>query len=394
MKNILFFTENFSGENARGGTELATFRIADGLKNSGDFRIFHAFRKKSDGKDKSIYSEVVKLPDSQLAFERYLKEFIIEHRIDAVINMGRLYRHKTIVNAARFSKRKVQVVFMHHFAPGSELKKTLYSSGFHLLKLNPFNPLYWLRSTLYPVLKLPRRLSFQKTYKDIYEDSDNVVLLSKGYENDFCREGGFSDKEKFTAIPNIYERKEGENIGNLFKDKRKHVLILSRMDEIQKRISTALEIWHDIEKDPTLEEWHLDIVGTGHNSDIVKRLMRKLSLKRVTYHGWQSPEEFLKRDSIIMMTSIYEGLPLSLIEAQAYGCVPIAFDTFASLKDVVEDGVTGVIVDKIEIGEFVKRLSSLMKDDAERLKMAENCVSLSDRFTTDKIVEKWSKILT
>ena len=398
MKRILFYYDNFCGENSKGGTEVATFRIAKALKDTGDFQVYQAFRRKHDLSEKSLYSDIIKLSSSYKSFERELKEFITKHDIEIVVNMSRFFRHKVIVNAIQKSSKNVKVIFMQHFAPGSEIKKPTFTSGFHLLRLNPLNPVYWLRSSFYPLVKLPRQIQYSKKYREVYEMSDKVVLLSEGYVEDYCKIGRIYDASKFVAIPNIYEtsdRKQQRNKGNgLLPKKEKRVLILSRLDEIQKRLSLALKIWSNVEKDPDLSEWYLDIVGTGHNADIVKRTVKKLGLNKVSIHGWQSPEPYLRRSSILMMTSEYEGLPLSILEAQSYGCVPIAFDSFASLRDVVKTSETGVIVDRFgDIDDYTEKLKNLMHDDSYREKLSRATSGFTYKFSPEAVTEKWLKIL-
>ena len=394
MKRILFYTENYSNSDSRGGTEVATFRIASALKSTGKCEVFHAFRSKGDPEEKSIYSDVVMLGKSGNKFTRQLSEFIRRHEIDVVVNMTRFFRHKSIADAASRSGRDVKVMFMQHFAPGSEFKKPTFASGLHLLKLNPFNPLYWLRSTLYPIIKYPRLRRLSKIYKDVYQQSDKVILLSDGYKEDYCKTGNFRDTEKFVSIPNIFQIPDNICAGISTDDKEKKVLILSRMDEIQKRLSLALQIWKRIENDPDLNDWSLDIVGTGHNSDIVRRMIKKLKLKNVTLHGWQRREPYLQKASILMMTSEYEGLPLSILESQAYGVVPVAFDSFASLADVVAPYNNGVVVPRFgDIDDYVDKLKDLMYDDDYRRELSENAMCSADKFSPEKIAEEWLKIL-
>lgn len=390
MKRILFYSENFCGDKIKGGLEVATFRIAKALKDSGEWEVYNAFRSKSDGKDKSVYKDVTKLSKSDRKFHNSLKDFIKENKIDVVVNMSRFFRHELIYKAAKSVDKEIKVIFMQHFAPGSETKKITYRSGLHLLKLNPFNPLYWLRSSVYPLLKLPRRLKMAKVYADTYRNSDKVVLLSDGYISDYCGIAGIEDRSKFVAIPNIFEADKGESNPK----KQKRVLILSRMDEIQKRISLALRIWANIEKDPDLFDWQLDIVGSGHNTDIVKRLIRKYNLQRAKYHGWQSREKFLRESAIMISTSEYEGLPLALLEAQAYGVVPVAFDSYASLKDVVLPFENGVVIERFgDTDDFTGKLTDLMLDDIYRNELSENARNSSDRFSVDKIASRWLEML-
>ena len=91
MKRILFYTENFCDASSKGGLEVATYRIAKSLLNLGGFEAYHAFRRKSDGKERSIYKDVVKLPPFSGPFEKRLANFIRNNKIDIVVNMTRFF---------------------------------------------------------------------------------------------------------------------------------------------------------------------------------------------------------------------------------------------------------------------------------------------------------------
>lgn len=395
MKRILFYAENFCSSSAKGGTEVATFRIASALKGSGEWEVFNAFRNKSSDKGKSIYTDIIKLDKTSLSFKHKLSKFIRNNHIDIVVNMTRFFRHSHLAKAIEKSGRKASLIFMQHFAPGSEFKKITFSSGFHLLRLNPGNPLYWLRSTIYPIIKFPRKLKYPGIYKKVYDLSDRIILLSDDYKYDYQKIGKFEDSSKFVAIPNIFESPSEIFAENLLTSKQKRVLILSRLDEIQKRLSLALRIWQKIEQDVDLSGWHLDIVGSGHDSGIVTKLIKKLGLKNVTLHGWQPGEEYLKRSSILMMTSEYEGLPLSILEAQACGCVPVAFNSYASLNDIISPFFNGVIVEKFgDIEDYSKKLAELIYDQGYREELAINAINSIEKFSSENIAAKWIKILT
>ena len=393
MKRILFYTENFAGPSSKGGTEVATFRIAKALRESGRCEVYNAFRSKPPQEYPDVYAHCVQLPKSDAGFTSSLADFLSRNHIDAVVNMSRFFRHRHILNSVRKVSPDIRLLFMQHFAPGSEFRKTTWKAGRHLLSLNPFNPLYWLRASLYPLLKLPRNIRLPKIYRDTYLQSDKVILLSDKYKEEYAGIGGFTPGDKFESVPNIFESPVESGPSSLKKEKR--VLILSRMDEIQKRLSLALEIWKVIEKDIDLSDWHLDIVGSGHNADIVKRLIKRLKLKNVTYHGWQDPKPFLERSSILMMTSSYEGLPLSILEAQAYGCVPVAFNSFGSLTDIVDNYENGIIVENFgDTEDYVRKLKDIMYDENYRAELSRNSIRNSSRFSPEKIAEKWLKILT
>ena len=393
MKRVLIYFGNFCDENSGGGTEVATYRIAKALKNTGECEIYHAYHNGKGDDPHNVYAASLRIPKTEKNLVEALSEFIRKNEIDYVVVMGRFFKFGKIMKSVEKSGRSPKVFFMQHFAPGSEPKKTTYSSSFHLFKLNPFRMRYLMRALFYPIVKLPRTLRWKSVYRDVYERSSNIILLSEGYKKNYMDFAGLDEGSKFVSIPNIYEIPE--NIDRKSFKKEKRVLILSRMDEIQKRISLALEIWKKIEEDVDLNDWHLDIVGSGNNDDIVKRLIKKKGLCNVTFHGWQPREKYLMRSPILMMTSEYEGLPLSLLEAQAYGCVPIAFNSFASLKDIIQNRENGLIVEEFgDINEYVAQLKDLMYNSDYLNELSANSTLNSEKFSSQKIADEWLKILT
>lgn len=393
---ILFYYDNYCTAASRGGTEVATFRIAETLDATGHWEVYHAFLKGQQRKiqgrgtgDRTPYKEEFKISKGSL--EKTLGKYISEHEIDAVVNMGRFFRQRKLKKAIEESGRDVKLLFMHHFAPGSERVKPTYKSGFHLLRMDPFNPLYWLRASVYPILRLPRMMNLSNIYREVYELSDAVVVLSDGYKAAYAEIARLDNVSKLTAIPNIFNPTD---IDIPQSDRQKRVLILSRMDEIQKRISLALEVWRKIEDDPELSEWHLDIVGSGHDMKAIQSYSRTLGLNRIFFHGWKDGRYFMERASILMMTSLYEGLPLSLLEAQAYGVVPIVFDSYASVRDVIENEVNGIAISPFgDVDSFARRLSELMKSEELRQRLAEKGIEGSGRFRKEEIASRWISLL-
>ena len=74
---------------------------------------------------------------------------------------------------------------------------------------------------------------------------------------------------------------------------------------------------------------------------------------------------------MLLASSAIEGWGMVLVEAQAMGCVPIAFDTYSALHDIIEDEATGCLVANDDLQEYALRLARLMRDEPLRRAMAE-----------------------
>ena len=95
-----------------------------------------------------------------------------------------------------------------------------------------------------------------------------------------------------------------------------------------------------------------------------------------------------------MMTSAYEGWGITLTEAQQMGVVPIAFDSYSSLHDIIEDGKNGVTVNNNDFEEYVEKLLWLMDHEEDRCGMAREAIVSSRRFSLEVILDRWENLFT
>ncbi|MHA3702421.1 glycosyltransferase family 4 protein [Jatrophihabitans sp. YIM 134969] len=87
----------------------------------------------------------------------------------------------------------------------------------------------------------------------------------------------------------------------------------------------------------------------------------------VEVHGWLEPaarDDLLARSQVFVLPSYDEALPMALIEAMAFGLVPIVTPV-GGLPDLVHDGDNGVLVD-VGDPEAIARALRAMLDDPER----------------------------
>ena len=154
----------------------------------------------------------------------------------------------------------------------------------------------------------------------------------------------------------------------------------------------ALKAWQEIEANDR-DGWLLKIIGNGPDALALEGKARKMGLKRVCFLGHQDPLPHYRTASIFLMTSLVEGWGLTLTEAMQVGAVPIAFDAYASLRDIVDSGCTGIIVPNGNIGAFATSTINLMRDPERRKSLAANAVTAVQRFRLDSVLDQWEAIL-
>lgn len=117
---------------------------------------------------------------------------------------------------------------------------------------------------------------------------------------------------------------------------------------------------------------HLLIVGSGDGQALsVEEMIRERVARgdlagRVTMTGRvDNVEDYLRASDVFAFPSVFEGLGLSLIEAQACGLACIGSRT-GGIVDLIEDDKTGLLVNPGDVDELAAALRDLLTDQAKR----------------------------
>ena len=174
-------------------------------------------------------------------------------------------------------------------------------------------------------------------------------------------------------------------------ERMKEIIYVGRLDNRSKKVGRLIKVWSKVGK--KYSDWNLVIVGDGPDRNQLEELKKKYKVGNLTFEGFQSPIEYYKRASIICMTSSFEGFPMVLVEAMQFGCVPIAFDSFEAIRDVIIPEKTGELVKPFKIKDFVNKLSNLMDNGTKRKIMSDAAFKHVAQFDVNYIVDKWEVIL-
>ena len=242
------------------------------------------------------------------------------------------------------------------------------------------------------LMRVKRLLRFRRQAK-IYRANAAVcaatVLLSEGFVPGFLKHFPKGAAPRVLAIPNP-SAYEGVPVD--FAAKKKELVFVGRLKFADKRPDYLLRIWSRLEK--RFPEWTLRLVGNGADEAKLRALAGTLGLTRVFFEGFRKPQPYYRGAAIFCMTSAYEGFPNVVIEAAAFGCVPVAFDSFASIFDIIDDGENGALVPAFDLDAYAETLARLMRDDALRERLAKNALAqIPAKFSPEKIGALWEAIL-
>jgi len=132
------------------------------------------------------------------------------------------------------------------------------------------------------------------------------------------------------------------------------------------------------------------LVGDGILRANIERLIGKLNLKNnIILAGWrQDIPRILAVIDIFILTSLWEGLPIVVLEAMA-SSRPIVVTQTGGIQEIIIDGKTGFLVPTRDIGRMAERLITLLKDAELRSKIGQNARnSLNFDFCIENMASK------
>ena len=386
--NILFCNSSNVSE-IKGGTERITARISKGLTERGH-RCFLAYKSEIDSS-----LPLTKFEDTINVRQHSLEKFILDYRIDAVIIQKMTRDVKLFCEIRKRNNLHFKIISVLHFAPKYEERVMSFTKARKDLKNETKTFKDFVKNIVrllsYPIYKVYYPVRNKELYKTVYNYSEKVVLLSETFIDDYFYYSNIKDKSKFVVIPNALSYDEFLSLDKLYQ-KKKQALVVSRLNEAQKRVSLAIKVWAEVNHF-NHDLWTLKIVGAGSDEEYYMNLVRELGLKNVEFCGRQQPKTYYVESSIFFMTSPNEGWGLTLTEAQQFGCVPIAFDSFSSLKDIITNEVNGFIIPNNDIETYTKKVLELMTNQILRQEVAKNAIELSKRYELVKVIQKWESLL-
>ncbi len=294
---------------------------------------------------------------------RQCLDYIKDNQIDVILNRG--------------------VYYTFLFDVYERLKKEGGCHIIHSLHSSPDD------KRLFHTLPFFRNMVYRR--RRMYKICDRFVVLSPRYIDMAYRKLRLSDRKKLIAIAN--PRPCVDVAPETIELKKKQVLIVSRLAEKQKNLRAAVRIWKEIETRGA-EGWELVLAGHGDDEAFLLRYVKKLGLRNFRFVGRvNEPLELFQESSLFMMTSNFEGFPTTLQESLLNGCVPIVFDTFAALHDMVSDGYNGLIVARGDEKMYADVLYDIIHDEERRKEMAVRGIGSCDRYRIENIGKQWTDLI-
>jgi len=231
--------------------------------------------------------------------------------------------------------------------------------------------------------KYPKIFDF--LFRNFYKNFDLIISQSNYMKNDLVENYKISS-EKIVTINNPIDFK---NITKLAKEELKEevdILVVGRVDK-NKNFKDIIEIL------PTLKERTLTILGEGVLTKELKHLAEKLQVQdRVCFLGFQdNPYKYMKKANLLVLTSLYEGFPNVILEANALGTPVVAYSCKGGTREIVVDGQNGFLVECRNVEKLADKIRETIEFKWDKDRIVKN---IDNKYKVESIIKQYSEIIS
>ncbi|MFC7371385.1 glycosyltransferase family 4 protein [Fictibacillus iocasae] len=180
---------------------------------------------------------------------------------------------------------------------------------------------------------------------------DKYIALTNFAKNKF-REIGI-DENRINVKPNFIN----QNISKEVIIKENRIVFVGRISK-EKGVHLLLEAWNNLS--PKIE-WKLDIIGDG---PLLNKFRSEYGqIDNIQFHGllkdYNVLDHMAKAKYVIIPSVWYEGFPMTIVESYSVN-TPVISSNIGSLKEIVNNGITGFHFDNNDISSLEKVLQKAL----------------------------------
>lgn len=215
--------------------------------------------------------------------------------------------------------------------------------------------------------------------------TDKIICVSK-FDYNLAKKYAILKEEDLVQIYNAVE------IPTNFirEDKEKlEILFIGRL-AMPKNLPLFFRAFSDLPKDIQAKA-NIKIIGDGPLMEECKESAKGFGISSsVSFLGTTTRGElgtYLRSADIFVLPTLWEGFPMTILEAMSYG-VPVIASSVGGIPEIVDESV-GALVDKNNIKGFTDKLSFLILNKEEREKRGQNARKLiEEKFTLQEMLGK------
>ncbi len=232
----------------------------------------------------------------------------------------------------------------------------------------------------------PNQCTYQKFRNIIYRFADKIVFQTQEalecFPKKIAQKGVVIPNPISGQLPEMYEGK-----------RRKEIVAVGRMQP-QKNHKLLIDAFALFQK--AHPEYQLIIYGKGELQEELQRQVQDLGIENnVLFPGFaQNVLERIRESTMYVLSSDYEGISNSLLEAMGIGLPVISTNCpIGGSAMLIESGVNGILVPMGEPKQLADAMTYIADDEDFAKALACRAKLVKDKYSADNICKKWEELL-
>jgi glycosyltransferase involved in cell wall biosynthesis len=221
-----------------------------------------------------------------------------------------------------------------------------------------------------------------------YSKADKIICPSEGVSEDLKRHYKIESKKKVIANAMDIQKILGKSQQDIFIPKEfdassPFILAVGRLSK-QKNFPLLIHAFFLVRNKI---DARLVILGEGEDRQDLEALVKELGLSQYVYMpGFvENPFAYMKKSSVFVLSSLWEGLPNVLIQAMIVGTPVVATDCPSGPKQILENGKWGKLVPVGDVQEMASAILDVLENGHEKIPME----MLEKEYSTESVLKKY-----
>ena len=246
----------------------------------------------------------------------------------------------------------------------------------------------------------PRNNLFRRVaWKNVFKSADRVIAESKSLQNLIFEMTNSYKNLSYIYNPHFEKQDEFKIESKNMNEFGNYIIGVGRLTK-QKNFSLLINAFSKIN---FIKDTKLIIVGDGEERKYLNKLIQKLDKEsrdkklssRIIFTGEvQEPLIYIGNAKMIVIPSLWEGLPRVAIEAQALKTPIISSCNEGGLGEILLDGNAGILTIPDDVDDLVNAINLYENDESLASKNAQEGFKNIDRFSLRSSSNKYLKIFS